>query len=193
MFRHTCVVNAFRTSGTGGHSLSSSNDGGSEMELRVLHRVGELDVLRYACALWSWSCSMDDNSSREASLSLKGASASRLHILRKIHCPASRPQSRSNFLSSCDSSRNKMPTQSPKRTTAVQKRLGSRYGNAWKIVPSKTWGHATAGRARKPPRNPPMIVLRNSGQSRTRMLCSGETHPRHHTKGMMEYARAIEC
>jgi hypothetical protein len=167
-------VNACRTSGPGGHSLSSSNDGGSEMELLVLHRVGELDVLRYACASWSWSSSMDDNSSREASLSLNGASASRLLILRKIHCPASRPQSRSSFLSSCDSSRNKMPTQSPNRTTAVQNRFGSRYGNVWKMVPWKTWGHARAGRARNPPRNPPMIVLRNSGQPTHEKCCAQE-------------------
>jgi hypothetical protein len=29
-------------------------------------------------------------------------------------------------------------------------------------------------------------VLQNSGQPHAKTLCSGETYPRHHTKGMME-------
>lgn len=57
-------------------ALSSVNCGGSEIEVRALHNVGELDVLRYACSLRSWSASMDVISSSEASLSLNGASAS---------------------------------------------------------------------------------------------------------------------
>ena len=111
---------------------------------------------------------MDVNSSSEASLSLNAASASasasRPHNLRRIHCPASRPQSRSYFLSSCVSSRNRMPTASPNRTTAVQNRLGRRYGYVSKMVPVNTVGHCWTGRARTPPRNPPMMVLQKSGQ-----------------------------
>lgn len=170
MFRHTCRVNACFAVGGDRISLSRANTDGSEIEVRVLHKVGELDVLWYACALWSWSSSMDLISSMDASLSLNGASAFRLQSLRKIYCPASRPQSLSYFRSSCVSSKNSMPTVSPNRTTAVQNRFGRRYGYVSKMVPWKTWGHALAGRARTPPRKPPMMVLRNSGQLHTKRV-----------------------
>lgn len=46
MFRQTCLVNACRTGGAGAFSWSKENAGGSDMDVRVLHNVGELSVLR---------------------------------------------------------------------------------------------------------------------------------------------------
>jgi hypothetical protein len=45
MFKHTWVVNACRTVGAAETSLLNANGGGSEIDVRVLHKVGELDVL----------------------------------------------------------------------------------------------------------------------------------------------------
>lgn len=96
------------------------------MDERELHRVGELAVLLETRG--PWASSIELISSKEPSLSLKGASAFRPHTLFSSHCPASRPRSRSYFRSSCVSSRNKMPTASPRTTTAVQTKFGRRYG-----------------------------------------------------------------
>lgn len=46
MLRHTCLVKACRTVGLGRISLSRTKSGGSDMDVRVLHNVGELDVLQ---------------------------------------------------------------------------------------------------------------------------------------------------
>lgn len=184
MLMHTCRVKACLVDMGVANSLSSANSVGSEMEVRVLQRVGELDVLWYADVSWSLSWSIDRISSMDASLSLNGATASRFQSLRRIHCPTSRPQSRSYFLSSCVSSRNRIPTVSPNKTTAVQNRFGRRYGYVSNTVPWKTCGHALAGRASTPPRKPPMIVLQTAVSAvDTR---GSKTYPRHQTKGMME-------
>lgn len=161
------------------------------MDVRVLHNVGELSVLRYACVLMSWSSNMALISSRDASFSLKAASASALHTLRRSHLPVSSPRSSSYFLSSCVSCRNKTPTASPNTTTSAQTMLGSRNGNAPKIVPPNTSGSALAGCASTPPSEPPMMVLQKGGQSAAKITFQGKPYPRHHTNGMMEYARAI--
>jgi hypothetical protein len=159
MFKHTCLVNACRTVGTGGISLSKENDGGSDMDVRVLHNVGELSVLRYACVLMSWSSNMDVISSRDPSFSSKDASDSCLHILRSSHFPASSPQSSSYFLSSCVSCKNNTPTVRPNTTTNAQTMLGRRNGNVSNRVPANTPGSALAGCARTPPSVPPIMVL----------------------------------
>ena len=46
MFRQTCLVKACRTVGAAAFSWSKENAGGSDMDVRVLHSVGELSVLR---------------------------------------------------------------------------------------------------------------------------------------------------
>jgi hypothetical protein len=46
MFKQTCLVNACGTGGAGAFSWSKENAGGSDMDVRVLHNVGELSVLR---------------------------------------------------------------------------------------------------------------------------------------------------
>jgi hypothetical protein len=45
MFKQTCFVNASLVVVAGCIGLFSASSGGSEIEVRVLHKVGELDVL----------------------------------------------------------------------------------------------------------------------------------------------------
>ena len=137
MFRQTCLVKACRTVGAVTFSWSKENAGGSDMDVRVLHNVGELSVLRYVYVLLSWSSNIDVISSRDASFSLKVSSDSCFHTLRSSHLPILRPRSSSYFLSSWVSCKNKMPTARPKTTTRAHTRFGRRNGNASKMVPRK--------------------------------------------------------
>lgn len=156
------MVNASRTVGARTISFSSEKGGGSEIDDRELHSVGELSVLLYDVA--SSSPNMALISSKDASLSFKGWYAGCPHTLQRSHWPTSVPRSWSYLRSSWVSSRNRKPTVRPNATTAVQTRFGSRYGNVSKMVPSNQAGRDKAGRARIPPSDAPTMVLQKSGQ-----------------------------